>query len=143
MPADRSSRLKAVRTPPAGPLKRGETEAEALAAIKAEYDAEEKEMERRRLKAVEDLSPTADRRIKDPLEMGSNLNSRDMTLGKSAPTAPLPPAPKWQPQPLRAGAKKTAGRRRRSSSLSAMIGKPLKMLMGKKTRKNRRNTRRR
>jgi len=41
--------------------------------------------------------------------------------------------------------KKTAGRRRRSSrrnSLSAMLGKPLKMLMGKKTRKHRRGSRR-
>jgi len=40
--------------------------------------------------------------------------------------------------------KKTAGRRRssRRNSLSAMLSKPLKMLMGKKTRKYRRGSRR-
>jgi hypothetical protein len=171
MPADRSSRKNQLRegSVPTGPIK-GETQAQALAAIKAEYAAEQKEMERQRLKAVAGLPPTADRRIPDQIKMGSNLHSSDVTLGMPAPTGQLKDSsykfPNPNPTPLSAKGKtdeagvaafesrgphesttgrgrrrlkKTAGRRRRSrrNSLSAMLGKPLKMLMGKKTRKYR------
>lgn len=66
-----------------------------------------------------------------------------MQLGTNTMSNPgyVPPPP--PPKKGKGRHMKTAGRRRRShSSLSAMLGKPLKMLMGKKTRKNRRSSRR-
>ena len=57
----------------------------------------------------------------------------------SNPSHDLPPPPPPPPKKGKGRSKKTAGRRRssRRNSVSAMLGKPLKMLMGKNTRKNR------
>ena len=169
MPADRSSRQKRLETGsvPTGPIK-GETQAQALAAIEAEY----KEDERAIKKQV--IEPRALNTRQTPLNMGSKGNSWTV-YNNNAYARKLAPKPDWAPQPLnlspegikyetelaavgetqlgphesttgrgRRRLKKTAGRRRRSrrNSLSAMLGKPLKMLMGKKTRKHRGSSRR-
>ena len=80
--------------------------------------------------------------------LGDTRSFEEKTKGQdgfSTMNAAVAVAKTWEPSDAAKARAlgKTAGRRRRSSSLSAMIGKPLKMLMGKKTRKNRRNTRRR
>ena len=64
-----------------------------------------------------------------------------MQLGTNMMSNPgyVPPPP--PPKKGKGRHMKTTGRRRRSS-LSAMLGKPMKMVMGKKTRKHRRGNRR-
>jgi hypothetical protein len=69
------------------------------------------------------------------MSMGHQLGSNMMSNPNYVPPPPPPPKKGGKGRSM-----KTAGRRRRSSrrnSLSSMLGKPLKMLMGKKTRKHR------